>query len=259
MPKRPLVSGILSLPPSRRLIDLGAPSSGAAPFSLASIPNMQGWWNDIGLTSGRVTSWTDQSGNGRHLTASLGPTITTNINGKTCLSWADANNEWLTIVNAAFRQSAAFTCMVVMRMNGGTGIGGISCAADSTTNDGWRISRNGDSSNVSVLGQGPGNLGTATLAPIDTTARLYTIRWDGSQPNGSRAKWYVGTSVTAVSDASNVFTYSSSGRFAVGVYWADADVAHFKGDIGELVYWSRAINATELANAQGALKTKWGV
>jgi hypothetical protein len=56
--------------------------------------NLHGWWKtDAGLTGSPVTAWTDQSGNGFNMSATVGPTVETNeLNFRSTLDFDGAND-----------------------------------------------------------------------------------------------------------------------------------------------------------------------
>lgn len=223
--------------------------SAAASFVPTSISNCVIWLTPtlgVTLTSGRVSTWADQSGSGNDFTqATAGnrPIPATNINSQTTIHFDRSRPD--SLAKASFSAPSAGELFIVTK-NGDTAQNGLmrmssaGAGVDSyypfTGGTTWDIYENAlQSSRVGPL--------TATTALTnahvynirsDGTASGYIVAMDGTAINTSTATVGFGTTLTLGSNVSVPISYT--------------------GDIGDVILYSRVLNSTERANVMAYLR-----
>lgn len=114
------------------------------------------------------------------------------------------------------------------------------------------------------IGQSAGNLGTVTLTNDTTKFHIYSLIFDGTQTgNANRLKFrydrvqetltFTGTIGTSTGSI-NYWFFGGNNR-NVGA----TQGTFMNGYIGEVLMWTRAINANEINQVENYIKTKWNV
>ncbi len=209
----------------------------------AVIPSGAKLWlkSDVGvvISSGSsVSQWQDQSGNGNNFTSSTTqPTVVTNvINGKPVIRFTTAPS-YMTGGNFT---STSYTIIAVTKM-AGTG----NARLVSSQNVNWLMGYWGGSMNQFHANAWVTAAGGTTS---DAVPHMYVATSNG----GTNALYNNGALV-----ASN-----SNGLAAPGVLelngWSNGSEPS-NGDIAEVIYYDRALSATELAQLQSYIGTKYAI
>lgn len=235
----------------------------AAPFSpLALSPSC--WLRaDLGVThvANAVSTWADQSGNGRDFTQGVGaarPTLqsTGGPSSQACIDFDGTNDLATASAASGFVSASAYTCFCVFKADAISTSAGDATAYD---NDGpW-----GDSSaNVGFfLRNAPSDQGLA-------------YNWDGSSDVVPFAcevgDWHVaeqrhesGTLYARLHDVAEASTASGNttaltAAMRIGSVYATA-AQYFDGQIAELIWWSRALSLAERQLVRAYLTTRYGL
>lgn len=254
---------------------------------ISNIPNLTLWYNASAntttlnnvaidnfqsnpLTDGTtVTKWKDvsalgQDANQNNAGGGAGPTYKTNIqNSLSALLYASASKNNLDInpIGAWARLQAGFTIYVVGKFTT-LGASNIQIAVtDANLGHQW-------SGAYWQVGAG-GGLATAQSTTISTSSwTQHGMIFDGSQTNANVGIQNSLRLVYRYNKAQQVLTYSAN----VGAQTSNtASVMYIGGNnrniprsfmdgyLGEVLMWTRALNAQEIAQVESYISTKWGI
>lgn len=236
----------------------------------AALPSLQVWYyandgiqfNKSGTPTANntaVTSWQNAGGLTSHDWNSTGgkrPTFFTPVkNGLGAVRFSPAATSILTINPIAYMQSLpAVTMAILFRSNS---IAAGTRILSTTDTNGFRWGQNG----TQWIGGFGGATFTVDTVVADTNWHHIFLTFDGSQTgNANRLKarldgidlslTFTGTVGTTTSAAASTF-YGGVESTGNSNYW--------DGDVGELMFWTRALNIGEINTVENYLTTKWNV
>lgn len=222
------------------------------------------------ITDGtQVTQWKDLSGVGQdaninNAAGGNGPTYKTNIqNTLSALLYASASKNNLDInpIGAWAKLQAGFTIYVVGKWTT-LGAGNIQFAVtDANLGHQW----SGTYWQVGAAG----GLATAQSTTVSTSAwTQHGMIFDGSFTNANVALQNAGRLIyrynkaqQALTFSANVGTQTSNAAtvFYVGGNNRNNPKSYMDGYLGELMIWTRALNASEIAQTEAYISQKWGI
>lgn len=235
-----------------------------------AIPNLQVWhyaddgkqFNKTGTPTANntaISSWQNAGGLTSHDWNSTGgkrPTYFTPVqNGKGAVRFSPAATSSLTINPISYMQSlGAVTMAILFRSNNvsaGTRI------VSTTNTDGFKWGQNG----TQWIGGFAGATFTVNGVTADTNWHHIVLTFDGTQTgNANRLKAKLdGVDVTLTFTGTvGTATNASASTFYGGVD-STGNTNYWDGDVGELMFWTRALSAGEVASVEQYLTTKWNV
>jgi hypothetical protein len=203
-----------------------------------------------------VATWKDKSGAAHDLNkagnASLKPVYQTNIqNGKGAV-YFDGVDDSLNVNPISFLQSlGAFTMFVVAK----PGLLNSGAALISTDTDGYKIFYNGTNWAVTAAN----GTGSSTSVP-NTNMSIFTIRFDGSQTgNDNRLNFRINKTAQTLTFSSNVGTTTSASATYFYAGQNSNGTAFFKGHMGEIVLYSRALSNFEIESVENYFIDRWAI
>lgn len=238
------------------------------------LPNLQVWYNaDLSNTTNfnvapldgdAISQWKDRSAFGNNLNkggnASVKPKWTANqagVGNTYGVIRFDGVDESLSINPIAWMQSlSGFSLFIVAKA---TTVGVTTQTICSTNTGGFQISHNGSDWRV----EAGGCSGISTVTGIGNTSKfnIYGLIFDGAGVgNAGKLKFrynkipqtltYTGTAAT--------ITSSSASTFYVGV-GSLGNSEYFKGDIGEIIMFTRSLNSSEIGGVESYLTSHWNI
>jgi surface protein len=233
-------------------------SSASTAATSTVLPSGLALWLDaadastLTTSGGQVSQWNDKSGNARNVTqatTSLQPSATTQtMNGRPVITFngttvlQDSSG-----ISNRYGITGDRTMIVVGRVRVAGAGGTLIDRSPATTNLFGLTSESGPRLQVRDDANGQfQNLGTVSR-PAGTTLVLTATR------SGSALTYYVSSALSASSTLTGTVTQPpiSVGRHATAISTADQDVA-------EVLLFNRALTATEQANVEAYLASKWG-
>ena len=205
-------------------------------------------------SSGHVTVWNDLSGNGRHAfnTASTGPTVTADINGRSTLRFDPSQSQYLKC--GGLSGMTNLTIFIVHKLASLPGFAYVLMAAD-----GWGEDGNGGFVHINAQAQlnyavFPNSGYGAAALTANTTLIDEILDTNGdyrlflnSVPNGGET----GTRTGQLKNLSS---------FQIGAWNAwGANERFYDGSIGEILIYTRALNNAERQTVYTYLNAKWVV
>ena len=214
------------------------------------------WYKaDAGITSsgGQITAWADQSGNDYHLEAPAGkePNYSgTTLNGilipDTIAGWTSSLDRRLRTTTTIPSIGETGTVFIVGAQYVGETF--YNLFIDYNTTSGYQVCRDaGDDTILGGYGQDPAPYGSQVAA---TNGTFYTIR---SLGNGTTSQLTLNGTITGTT-----FTDGSpSGTAYLNVFNSDANRPGKKA-IAEIIIYSDALSAGDIADVELYLRNKWG-
>jgi hypothetical protein len=209
---------------------------------------------DLGVTvvSGKVSRWEDQSGNGNHVTqgnASSRPTFVAN-------SAISANRPGLTFSGSqnidaasALFTGAARRSMLVVYKPSTTATALDICGQSGTSGTSQWFMLDARTNGDPYLATWANDI----IGPaIDTTAKWALGTYDGTTMTLYKNGVSVGNPLTVTLNTNNE-------TFRIGAGYNAGLIEFFQGDIGEVVVFNRALNATEIARMKMYITTYWSL
>ncbi len=239
-------------------------------FSPLSLSPFAWYRADLLVSSGgRVTQWTDKSGNGRHLTASgverptlatavaafgghdavdfSTPAATPALEATTTVAadWAFGHNSTGATVWGVTR-SLSGVLGWLLNTQGGSGAGrGFSLIGDYPVNDSWRY----------VIGDGAGNAPLVDCACLDGTARIFEIQY-GTQAGDDQRFFEGATQMGSTAGLASPSSADPVSRLIVG-NWT-GKVNSFNGQVVELLFFNRLLTTQERADLAAYKLARYG-
>jgi hypothetical protein len=212
---------------------------------LANNTNITSWQN-----AGELTSHDWNSTGGKR------PTFFTPVkNGLGAARFSPAATSSLTINPVAYMQSLSAVTMAILFRSSNTSAG--TRILSTTNTNGFRWGQNG----TQWIGGFSGATFTVDTKVVDTNWHNIIIKFDGSQSNNSTRL----TSKLDGNDLSLTFTgtvanttSASESTFYGGVD-STGNSNYWDGDIGELMFWTRALTSGEITTVKNYLSTKWAL
>ena len=233
------------------------------------LPNLQIWYNaDVSNTTNfnvapangdDVSQWKDRSGTGHNANqsgnASVKPNWYSNIQNGYGIIRYNGSSESLNVnpVSPWLISQAGFTLLVVAKASS------LASASDLTTSDvsGIRIFHNGTNWGV----QTSGGTGTSTVTGDTTKFHIFTLIFDGSQPdNATRLRFRYDGADQALSFSGTVGTTTSASatKLYLGV-GSTGSANYFNGDMGEIIMFTRSLNTNDLLATEEYMKYHWAL
>jgi hypothetical protein len=230
-------------------------------FNPRRLANLGGWWDATDsstytLDTG-VTEWRDKSGLGQAFTQTSGasqPALnSTGINSKPALSF-DGSNDWMdlgsgTIGGNNLLAEAANAYSLFIICNSITGSTTL-LAKSSATGALRTLQIIPLSGSLSTTIRGTAQNQAAGTFP-ENTRLMFALSW-----NGSSMEWRIAnTSGTANVGSAAV----EAQNVTLGARTASSPAVFFNGLIGEVIFYNRAISATERGSLFRYFNAKWGL
>jgi hypothetical protein len=204
-----------------------------------------------------VTSWQNAGGLTSHDLNSTGghrPTfITPGKNNLGVVRFSPAATSELTINPISYMQGLSAVTMAIVFKSSNTASG--TRVVTSTNSNGFRWGQNG----TQWIGGFAGATFTVDTVTADTNWHHIILKFDGSKSNNS-------TKLNARLDSSDLtltytgtvanFTSNTASTFYAGF---DANNNYFHGDIGEILFWTSALNPGQIAAVENYITTKWNI
>lgn len=234
-----------------------------------ALPSLSTWYNasdgttfnkTTSITNGtQVSSWQNGGGLTSHDWNSTGgkrPTFYTPVkNGLGVVRFSPAATSSLTINPITYMQSLSAVTMAIVFKTSNTGTG--TRIATTTDTNGFRWGQNG----TQWIGGFSGATFTVDSITADTNWHHIILKFDGSQSgNLNRLKarldsvdlslTFSGTVANTTSAVASIF-YGGVDSTGNSNYW--------DGDIGELMFWNRALTTGEVGQVENYLTTKWAI
>lgn len=239
-----------------------------------TLPNLQVWYNaDLANTTnfntapvdgGAISQWKDRSGFGNNLNKggnnTVKPKWTANqagVGNTYGVIRFDGVDENLDINPISWMQSrTGFTLFVVAKA---TTVGITTQTICTTNTSGFQITHNG--SNWRVEAGGCSGVSTVTGSLDKSRFNIYALIYDGSgSNNSSKLKFrynknpqtltYTGVAATTTSPSASTF-YVGVGNLGNSNY--------FKGDIAEIIMFTRTLNSSEIGGVESYLTSHWNL
>jgi FtsP/CotA-like multicopper oxidase with cupredoxin domain len=241
-----------------------ASSLQASPFTpKTSIPNLQAWYDasaaaNLTQSSGKVSAWTDLSGNGNTLaqsTASLQPAYTaTGINGLGSLTFS--GGPYLLSSNAKFSSDLfnESTVFVVSNQSNSSQSSSIAWSGPYLSDPRWnlRLSEAG----VSNFDFNNKSAGRLSVSDVPNGPAIWTAAGSESKD----AQYLRKDGNTLSSSTGPGATVSGSYPLAVGATVNGGSAGYqYTGQIGEMLVYNRLLSLTETQSVEGYLACKWGL
>ena len=197
-------------------------------------------------SGGILTAWSDKSGNGRHATVPVGPTIeSNNINGRTALRF-DGVNDVVPIADVLSGSPYTVLFVARRRANQTYFLGGTTSAGSSNFHIGYSSSTNMRMSHW--------------FNDLNTTVPAFANAFV-EMPRAWAARWQSGTRTLRVDGAlmnsdADTNTLASWTGAAIG---RRDPMGYDPIDFGELVIFRKYISEAEREAAERALMVKWGI
>ena len=236
----------------------------------SSLPNLQVWYYaDDGLQFNKsstpianntnITSWQNAGGLTSHDWNSTGgkrPTyFTPALNGKGVVRFSAAATSVLTINPIAYMQSLGAVTMAILFKSSNTGAG--TRILSTTDTNGFRWGQNG----TQWIGGFGGATFTVDSVVADTNYHHIVLTFDGSLTgNANRLKARLDSVDVSLTFSGTVgtATSASASTFYGGVE-STGNSNYWDGDVGELMFWTRALTTGEIGQVENYLTTKWNV
>jgi len=237
-------------------LGLGASTSGYTPFTLTSVSNLSLWLqNGVGLsaTSGKVQTWNDSSGNNNHATQ-------TNTDYQ-----AEFSGGGLDFEEGDF-DHYNMTSSTVIADEGGFCVAWVMDAETSTNNtlisdSSQEQIRIQNASKIRIMTNNPSNLASVLhfdSAPFGAAKALFLLNRTAGA-SGAFTLFKNGVSVS-FDDSSGDSTLADAGENTHGFDFDTIGASNsgggnfFDGKILEFAFWSKSLNATEIADVNSYLK-----
>ena len=236
----------------------------------SSLPNLEVWYYaDDGLQFNKsatpianntnITSWQNAGGLSSHDWNSTGgrrPTYFTPVqNGKGVARFSPTATSALTINPVAYMQSLGAVTMAIVYKSANTGAG--TRIVSTTDTNGFKWGQNG----TQYTGGFAGATFTVNTLTTDTSFHHVVMRFDGTETgNANRFKVRVDAVDQTLTFTGTVGTTTSptASTFYGGVD-STGNTNYWDGDIGELMFWTRALSAGEIGIIENYLSTKWAI
>jgi len=202
------------------------------------------------------TQWGDKSAFAHNANPDGGATVRatyqTNETNSLNVVRFDGINDNLTINPASWAANlSSFTAYVVARISNTSGTRTII----SSDQNGQKIYWNGSNWAISQSG----GIGVSAETADTTKFQTFGLIFDGSQSsNATRLRFRYRETETALTFTGTVgtTTNASTNVLNIGHY---NKTEYFAGDVGEILYFSRALTAGEIAGVESYLSNKWAI
>jgi len=202
------------------------------------------------------TQWTDKSAFAHNANPNGGAAVraTYQASEQNSLSVVrfDGVNDNLTINPATWAANlSGFSVFVVARIANTTGVRTII----SSDQNGQKIFWNG--TNWAVKDSGA--TGTSTATADTTKFHTFGLVYDGTKTsNADRLLFRYAETTQSLSFTGTVGSTTSPATSVLDIGWYN-NSEYFAGDIGEIIYFSRAVTTAEIAGIESYLSLKWAV
>lgn len=239
-------------------------TNGAA-YSPKKIANLFQWFDaqnsaSLTLSGSNVTQWNDISGNSRHLTASADPTFSANgyQTGFPAVQFS-GSNQFLTRTGAIGGPYTAFTLAFVLNLNQGSNANfntlvwaPTTAFSTCATHDIYPEMAGDQGMNFWECGIGHFADTAGTDLLLSQPLRV-TITYDVAA--SKTGKFFVNNTQKGSAASSGNGTIGD--HIQIGSARTAATTEDWKGSIGEMAFYSRALNSTELLNLDDYFFRRW--
>lgn len=237
------------------LVDTMPGGGAGGAFTPTDLAGLTLWLRADSLAAGPVASWADGSGSGRVFSAvgAAQPTVVdAQINGLPVVRFTTDDVMTSTVLGNQLMTNSQCTIFYVLKLGSAA-----SSHATSYENDG-------------LLSEAGANMGTFVKDNAGTPAIL-AFNWDGTEDVASQNIAYgvarivrhdhdntnLRVSVNKAAPTSVLSGQATvSGAMKLGQSWSSGNF--FEGDIGEIVFYNRLLNSTEIGQVETYLG-RWGV
>lgn len=181
-------------------------------------------------------------------------------NGKN-VAYFDGDNDLFTINPITnFQSVSGATMIMVCRFNNASATNtatqlGTTGGQNAQRNECWLSIRSGDYQ----IGMATGLAKTSGVA-ITTVFHIFAVVFDGSQTgNANRLKFRIDGVQKTLTFSQNISNAMGSDASVFYIGETATATEDLDGYIGELLLYTRALNATEVLNTENYLKLKWGI
>lgn len=206
-----------------------------------------------------VTSWQNAGGLTSHDWNSTGgsrPVFYTNQqNGKGTVRFNHAGGQYLSINPISYMRNLAGVTQFIVFKTANVASGTRICTTTDTNGFRW-----GQNANTWIAGFGGATCTTSTV-PVDTNYHHVALVYDGNAVgNSNKLKIRLDSVDMSLAFTGNVAntTSSTSSTFYGGVD-ADGSTNFWDGDIAEMMFFTRTLNAGEINTVENYLTTKWSI
>lgn len=235
-----------------------------------ALPSLQVWYyaddgkqfNKTGTATANntvISSWQNAGGLTSHDWNSTGGKrpvyITPAKNGLGAVRFSPTLTSSLTINPISYMQSLGAVTMAILFRSANTGTG--TRIVSTTNTDGFKWGQNG----TQWIGGFSGATFTVNSVTADTNWHHIFLTFDGTQTgNANRLKARLDAVDVSLTFSGTVgtATNASASTFYGGVD-STGNTNYWDGEIGELMFWTRALNSGEIATVEQYLTTKWNV
>lgn len=222
------------------------------PWIVRDAPGVAGWYaaSVVSVSGANITSWTDQSGNGRDLSAeAASPTLVASVyNGQPTARFVAASSQSMSRASTDIFGTGAWAIFAVAKGTGSENNCGV--AGDWTASGGAGIYVNG----VSISALHPGVSGFTDSAAGSTLSLWSAVRAAASKP----AFWTNQVTQSLGGAATTMAAAGGSGKLGIGDKNQGGSNT-FDGDIAEVVFVAGSIDATTQFLIEKNLRTKYGI
>jgi hypothetical protein len=205
-----------------------------------------------------VSTWADSSGNGRNATqssASVKPKYVRLSEFDTAVRF-DGLNDFMSIANSPFLNSEEFTLIVACKNNAGSGNQPVISSSDET-DSGYSLVMDRSNTKCTFKWEGTSSntLDSNSAVTMIGDKHILSVRIHDTNANAQsdRATFFIDGLSTQ--DTSTNFTPEDTSAFNIGKDASD----FFKGDIYEIAFYNRNLDALELEKVEGYLARKHGI
>lgn len=242
--------------------------SGMRPGAITNpnvLPSLQVWYDSTSSAQftpsnpadgDTFTQWSDKSVFAHNANPSGGatvrPTYQTNEQNGYAVVRFDGVNDNLTINPATWAASlSGFTIYVVAKITNTTGTRTIT----SSDQNGQKIYWNGTNWAVSTSG----GTGTSTATADTTKFKMFGLIYDGTKTgNADRLVFRYQETTQTLTFSGTVGAITSASTSVLNIGWYN-NSEYFAGDVGEVIYFTRAISSPEIGGIESYLSNKWAI
>jgi len=256
MPRLSLGLGVQN---SRRVKSGG----GTPPFSPSDLSNLKLWLKadaGVSLSSGNVTAWADQSGNGKNMTSAVNPIFVSGAkNGKPALSFT--GTQYMTGAGI-FNGSESRTFFVVYYTDNESSASNTICGQnnldDSIAGSFFMMQARNDGLNSSPYFAGyASDVGNGEY--VNNVWKIGSVTWD---PTSSNITLFDnGTAANSTQDY-YLDTYNAANCFTIGAFYEPANSQYqefFGGKLCEIIAYNRVLTESERGQVESYLNSKYAI
>ncbi len=239
-----------------------AGAAAAAVPTPGQVSGLVGWWraSTLALADGDpISSFTDGSGSGNHLTASgtARPTFKTNIVNGLAVARFDGVNDAMSVATFNPGATAALTVFAVLSATSGGDRIVAELSDNATSNTGAFAFVRATSNIVTTFCRRTGINSCNSTRTVTTTPRVVVATFDMALASGEAVNWVDGNQGAQSTNSNNSGNFGTTFPLRVGARGASS--LWLAGDIAELGIYNRALTAAELTLLQLHLGARYRI